>query len=140
MERIKINIKAREHVRELLRNYNKTKKEINDIRMSILYPYQETDMNIGGGRGNLRSDNSDKIIKLASHEQLKFKAKVIDIINDVLSESSVQANIIIKQRYFLEQPKTWAKISMMDDVNYSVDNCKKIERIIVDKIGVKLGF
>lgn len=140
MERIKLNIKAREHVREILRNYNKTNSDIKLIRESILYPYKERDENIGGGKGNLVSDGSDVIIKLLSHNQLKFKSKTLIVINEVLSESSDEANIIIKMRYFVDNPLSWAKISQLDGVNYSVDNCKKIERAIVDEIGVKLGF
>lgn len=140
MERIKINIKAREHVREILRNYNKTKDDIEKIRESILYPYRETDSNVGGGRSNVMTDNSSTIIKLVSHEQLRFKSKSINIIDSVLSEASEQAELIITNRYFVEEPLNWVKISQLEGVNYSIDNCKKIERAIVDEIGVKIGF
>lgn len=140
MERIKINIKAREHVREILRNYNKTKDDIEKIRESILYPYRETDSNVGGGRSNIMTDNSSTIIKLISHDQLRFKSKAINIIDGVLSEASEQAVLIIENRYFVSDPLNWAKISQLEGVNYSIDNCKKIERVIVDEIGVKLGF
>lgn len=140
MERIKITIKAREHVREILRNYNKTKDDIEKIRESILYPYRETDSNVGGGRSNIMTDNSSTIIKLVSHDQLRFKSKAINIIDGVLSEASEQANLIIENRYFVDEPLNWAKISQLEGVNYSIDNCKKIERVLVDEIGVKLGF
>lgn len=140
MEQLKISNKSRQHVRELLYKYRDMKKEIEILREAILYPFKETDENTGGGRSSLNVFESEKAIRLASHEQIAFRAHAIKVIDSVLESSNPQAQLIIQLKYFEDKPISWAAISSREDINYSEDGCKKVARGIVEKIGVILGW
>lgn len=139
-EQLKISNKARQHVRELLVEYKTIQRDIDDLRESIMNPHIETDENQGGGRSSFSVFESDKVIKIVSHEQIQFRSKAIKVIESVLSKSTDNAQMIIELKYFREEPLSWVAISQYDGVNYEEDNCRKIERKLVDEIAKKLGW
>lgn len=141
MVNVKINIKARQHVRELLKEYNQLKQEQKFLREAIMNPYHEgSDENVGGGRSTRTSfDVEDKAIKLASHAQLKFRAQAVYTIDSVLAKSSDEAQRIIELKYFAKEPCSWVKIAENVE-GYSEDSCRKIERKVVDVIAQTLGW
>lgn len=98
------------------------------------------DANTGGGRSSLTVFESEKAIQLASHEQIAFRAKAIQVIDDVMANSSDQAQMIIELKYFGNKPMSWIAISNHEEIGYSQDSCRKIERAIVDRIGRNLGW
>lgn len=140
MSNIKIGTKARQHVRELLANYNEMQLEINMIRESIINPHRQIDENIGGGRSSLALfEVEEKAIKLATHEQIAFRAKAVAIIDDVLAHSSDEAQKIIELKYFGHEPHSWVSIASQVE-GYSEDGCRKVERKVVDRIGQRIGW
>lgn len=141
MSKVKISPKARQHVRYLLSNYNELKDEIKELRESIMNPHQEdSDENVGGGRSTVQNfEVEEKAIRLASHEQIIFRAKAVAVIDDVLAHCSDRAQQIIELKYFSTEPHSWIKISYKVD-GYSEDGCRKIERRIVDRIASRLGW
>ncbi|WP_254259792.1 hypothetical protein [Listeria fleischmannii] len=140
MEQLKISKRSRQHVRELLYKYQDMKKEIALLREAILHPHKVVDANTGGGRSSLTVFESEKAIQLASHEQIAFRAKAIQVIDDVMANSSDQAQMIIELKYFGNKPMSWIAISNHEEIGYSQDSCRKIERAIVDRIGRNLGW
>lgn len=139
-EQLKISNKARQHVRELLYEYKTIQSDIEGLRESIMNPYREIDENQGGGRSSFTTFESDKVIKIVSHEQIQFRTKAIKVIESVLSNSSDSAQMIIELKYFREEPLSWVAISQYDGVGYEEDNCRKIDRKIVDEIAKRLGW
>lgn len=140
MANIRISNKARQHVRDLLANYNELKKENSDLRQMILYPFQEDDENVGGGKSSKPVfEAEEKAIKLASHEQIKFRSLAIKVIADVLARSTDEAQKIIELKYFSKEPMSWVAIAENVD-GYTEDGCRKIERKIVDLIAQRLGW
>lgn len=140
MDKIKISNRSRQHVRELLYKYAEMKSDIAAIRESILYPYKQEDENIGGGKSSFPIFESDKAIKLASHSQIEFRAKAISAIDHVLGQANDEAQKIIELKYFSKDPHSWVSISQHEDINYTEDGCRKVERKIVDTIAQKLGW
>lgn len=142
VEQVKVSNKSKAVVREHLANYQQTKKEIKDLREALLVPYQETDENIGGGRSNIMNDGSDRLIKVMSmsHEQIKFRVKMLKAIDSVLEQSDDQTKKIIALRYFGNEEWSWVKVSGHDDIHYSIDTCKRIERKVVERIALLIGF
>jgi RinA family phage transcriptional activator len=140
LSRVKISVKARQHVRDLLVNYNELKEEMQELRTSIMIPHRESDENIGGGKSSLAVfEVEEKAIKLATNEQISFRAKALAAIDNVLSKSSDEAQQIIELKYFAKDPLSWVAISHKIE-GYSEDGCRKIERKIVDRIAEKLGW
>ncbi|MBL1224804.1 hypothetical protein [Enterococcus sp. BWR-S5] len=141
MTKVKISSKARQHVRDLLSNYSELKDEIKELRESIMNPHrEEIDENIGGSRSTVQKfDVEDKAIKLASHEQIIFRAKAVSVIDNVLAHCSDKAQQIIELKYFSKEPHSWVWISQKIE-GYSEDGCRKIEKRIVDQIASRLGW
>lgn len=142
MVTVRINTKARQHVRELLMNYKQTQKEVEELRQGIMNPHRETDENYGGGKSSLPLfEVEEKAIKLATNKQILFRAQAMAVIDDVLAHSSDQAQRIIELKYFgdTDKPKSWVAIA--ERVNgYSEDGCRKVERRVVDRIARQLGW
>lgn len=137
---MKINAKARQHVRELLGDYNDLKADLKELREGIMFPHSESDGNVGGGKSSLNVfEVEEKAIKLATNEQIIFRAKALKIIEDVIASSSDEAQKIIELKYFAKKPKSWISISR-EVGSYSEDGCRKIERKLVDRIAEKLGW
>lgn len=146
MATVKVNLKARQHVRDLLSNYKTMEQEINEIRQSIMTPYQETDENYGGGKSSLPVfEVEEKAIKLATNRQIRFRSQFLAVIENVLANSSDNAQQIIELRYFTTDSKggqlklSWVKIAEMVG-GYSVDGCRKIEKAVCDRIAEQLGW
>lgn len=146
MVTVKVNLKARQHVRDLLSNYKTMEQEINEIRQSIMTPYQETDENYGGGKSSLPVfEVEEKAIKLATNKQIRFRSQVLAVIENVLANSSDHAQQIIELRYFTTDSKgeplklSWVKIAETVG-GYSVDGCRKIEKAVCDRIAQQLGW
>ena len=137
---VQIRNKARQHVRELLANYNLLKSENEAIREMIMNPHRESDDNIGGGKTSIAMfEVEEKAIKLASHEQIKFRSIALAVIDKVLAESSDHAQRIIELKYFSNEPKSWVAVAHEIE-GYSEDGCRKIEKRVVDRIAQRLGW
>lgn len=140
MVNLYISDKARQHVRDLLQKYSDMNNEINFLRVSIMNPYVPSEKNAGSGKTSITTYAvEEKAIKLATHEQIIFRAKALSIIQNVLAKSSDEAQKIIELKYFSEEKYSWVAISEKID-GYSEDGCRKIERKIVDKIAQQLGW
>lgn len=140
MRSLPIDKEARNFVRARLLKYKLYQHEINTLRQAILFPFRETDENIGGGRSSLNNfETEEKGIKLASNKQIKFRSEFIAIVDSVLSQCSEEANRIIEMRYFGKQKASWAKISVEIE-GYTEDGCRKVERKVIDRIAERLGF
>lgn len=147
MVTVRINTKARQHVRELLMNYKQTQKEVEELRQGIMNPYRETDENYGGGKSSLPLfEVEEKAIKLATNKQILFRAHAIAVIDDVLNHSSDFAQRIIELKYFTAvdsngNQKTQSWVAVANQVEgYSVDGCRKIEKHVCDRIAQQLGW
>jgi len=137
---VQIRNKARQHVRELLKNYNLLKSENEALREMIMNPHRESDDNIGGGKSSVAMfEVEEKAIKLASHEQIKFRSIALAVIDKVLAESSDHAQRIIELKYFSNEPKSWVAVAHEIE-GYSEDGCRKIEKRVVDRIAQRLGW
>mgnify|MGYP003601177063 FL=1 len=137
---VQIRNKARQHVRELLANYSLLKSENEALREMIMNPHRESDDNIGGGKSSVTMfEVEEKAIKLASHEQIKFRSIALAVIDKVLAESSDHAQRIIELKYFSNEPKSWVAVAHEIE-GYSEDGCRKIEKRVVDRIAQRLGW
>lgn len=140
MRSLPIDVEARKFVRARLLKYKMYQQEINTLRQAILFPHQETDENIGGGRSSLNNFETEaKAIKLVSNKQIQVRSEFIAVVNSVLSECSEEANKIIEMRYFGKQKESWAKISV-EVKGYTEYGCRKIEKKVVDRIAERLGW
>ncbi|MBS7578442.1 hypothetical protein HOY36_13070, partial [Enterococcus sp. MMGLQ5-2] len=78
--------------------------------------------------------------KIVSHEQIIFRGQFLRIAEKVLSQSSDEAQRIIELRYFIDEPYSWVKIASIDNIGYTEDGCRKVDRAICDKIAKILGW
>lgn len=132
-EQMKISNKARQHVREMLGEYPQMKREINQLRQSLLAS-EERDNN------QFAVFEAESTIKIVSHEQIHFRSMALKVMEDVLAKTTKETQLIIELRYFKREPLSWVAISLWDEVGYSEDNCRKLEKKLVDEIAKRLGW
>ncbi|MBS7585693.1 hypothetical protein, partial [Enterococcus sp. MMGLQ5-1] len=112
------------------------------LEEAIMNPFKaSSDENTGGGRSSFKSfETENKAIKIVSHEQIIFRGQFLRIAEKVLSQSSDEAQRIIELRYFIDEPYSWVKIASIDNIGYTEDGCRKVDRAICDKIAKILGW
>lgn len=139
MTKITIDNKTRQYVRSRLYKYNEYKKDIQEIRQSIMTPWKESDENIGGGRSSLPVfEVEEKAFKLISNEQLAFRTKFLYVVDTLLAKCNDEVQKIIEMKYFAHESNSWVKIA--SEVGYSEDGCRKIERKFIDSVAEKIGL
>lgn len=89
-------------IEEYLREYPETNRYLKERTLQIIYPYKETDENVGGGKAQYKYDQSvvytaislkeDKILNTLKHHR--------DIIDDCLDDAGEDTQMIIAELYF----------------------------------------
>lgn len=132
-EQIKISKKARQHVREMLSDYPQMKGEMAELRHSLMAVAED-------GSNQFSVFEADTVIKIVSHEQIHFRSLALKVIEEVIGKATSETRAIIEFRYFNKEPLSWVAISLKDEVRYSEDNCRKLEKKVVDEIAKRLGW
>lgn len=132
-EALKISNKARQHVREMLGEYPQMKQEMDELRRSLMATADD-------GSNQFAVFEADTTIKIVSHEQIHFRSMALKVIEEVLDNTTIETQAIINFRYFKRESLSWVAISLKDEVGYSEDNCRKLEKKLVDEIAKRLGW
>lgn len=132
-EQLKISNKARQHVREMLSEYPQMKEEMEQLRQSLMAVQED-------GSNQFSAFEANSTIKIVSHEQIHFRSLALKVMEEVINNATTETQVIINLRYFKREPLSWVAISLNDEVGYSEDNCRKLEKKLVDEIAKRLGW
>ncbi|MDT7015403.1 transcriptional regulator [Levilactobacillus namurensis] len=94
-------------VEDILRDYPKIDKYIEQREQELRYPVTPVDENVGGGRAqNGFNDSTDRlIITLDEDKRINALKKQRQVIDDCLDEVGEDTEIIIDELYFRKRPR-----------------------------------
>ncbi|MBT9670697.1 transcriptional regulator [Secundilactobacillus kimchicus] len=94
-------------VEDILRDYPKLDKYIEQREAELRYPTSQQDDNVGGGKSNYRDpDTLTRIlITIDEDKRLNSLKHQRDVIDDLLDESGPDTLTIIKELYFKKYPQ-----------------------------------
>ncbi|WP_334352197.1 transcriptional regulator [Companilactobacillus sp. HBUAS56257] len=97
---------TKKRVEEILRDYPKMDKYINDRRQELMYPIKPDDENVGGGKSSKVSRPQEQmIITIDEDKELKALEREKKAVEASLLDSDTDTNIIARELYFKEHPK-----------------------------------
>lgn len=93
-------------IEEILRDYPNVDKYIEEREQELMYPMQETDENVGGGKGNKISKPQERmVITLESDRRLNQLKKQRDAVEECYINSDEDTQHIISELYFRKYPR-----------------------------------
>ncbi len=128
------------YVEGLLANHTRYPKWIYEREQEIIYPYRETDGNIGGGSSGIISNETERIASMLVHDKrLNELKRQFEAVSWAMGDSSDATREIIRQ-YYMTCPRveTWRSIS--EAVSYSQRHCKRLRDNFVVKVARELGM
>lgn len=130
----------RRHVEEEIEDYHATLKEIQLRREELLYPHQETDTNIGGGRSNLPGDPTGrKGTALLADLRLKSLEQVTEGIDRVWQDLPDEKKTFIKLFYWT-RPKKYTLEGVAIKLSISYPTAKRWRNEIIEKVAERIGW
>ena len=106
---------TKKRIEEILRDYPKMDRYISERRQALMYPTQDTDENVGGGKSSKISKPQEQmVITIDEDKQLKALEREKKAVFDVLCDSDTDTNIIARELYFKEHP-TYTINGLSDD-------------------------
>lgn len=97
---------TKKRIEEILHDYPKMDKYINERRQALMYPTPEPDENVGGGKSSKVSRPQEHmIITIDEDMQLKALEREKRAVETALLDSDTDTNIIARELYFREHPK-----------------------------------
>lgn len=82
-------------------NYHNTLKEIARLREEIMNPFQEEELNTGGGQSNIPGDPTGKMAtRLTTNKQLDYLNEIVIAIDNVYNAVPDDYKKLIKLRYW----------------------------------------
>lgn len=123
----------------LLTNHRRYPKWINEREQEILYPYRETDGNIGGGSSGIISNETERIASMLVHDKrLNELKKQFETVSWALGDSNRATREIIVG-YYMTCPKVETWRSLSEAVNFSQRHCKRMRDNFVVKVARELN-
>ena len=101
-------------VEEEIKLYFKIKyKNLIEVRrQEIMYPYKETDENIGGGKSNKKvSAVENAVVKIANDKVIKYYSSILEDINMVYNKFSYSDQDILKVIYLYGEDELHGRYS-----------------------------
>lgn len=87
-------------------NYHNTLKEIAKLREDIMNPFQEEEMNTGGGMSNLPGDPTGKLAtRLTTNKQLSYLGEVVYAVETVYNALPDNYKKMVRLRYWKKNNK-----------------------------------
>lgn len=106
---------TKKRIEEILRDYPNMDRYINERRQALMYPTQQTDDNVGGGKSSKISKPQEQmIITIDEDKQLKALERERAAVTKVLKDSDTDTNIIVRELYFKKHP-TYTINGLSDD-------------------------
>ena len=97
---------TKKRIEEILRDYPKMDRYIHDRREELMYPIQDDDENVGGGKSSKVSRPQEQLlITIDEDKQLKALEREREAVKISLADSDVDTNVIAEELYFKEHPK-----------------------------------
>ncbi|PMD71491.1 transcriptional regulator [Companilactobacillus nuruki] len=97
---------TKKRIEEILKDYPNMNRYIHERKQSLMYPTQEPDENVGGGKSSKVSRPQERmIITIDEDKQLKALEREQMAVKKSLDESDTDTNIIARELYFKEHPK-----------------------------------
>lgn len=122
-----MNKNTRNHIRSLLWEYKKNKKEIKELANVIFDPC----INYSA----FQMENSDSI----NYKQLIFKQMFIKIVDNILADSSYEINDIFISKYLLGYPSKNNEV-VSYEVSISESTVKRRDNEFIREIALNLGW
>ncbi len=127
---------------DVLRDYPCLDKKIESIEEEIRVPYREPDDNIGGGKGNKKTEPQlNVLIMLEDDERLKsFKAQR-QAVDECIEDFGEDTETIIRELYFVKRPRyTIEGLISNHMINVSHTVAYSLRRKFMTELAHKLGF
>lgn len=97
---------TKKRIEEILRDYPKMDKYINDRRQELMYPIKPDDENVGGGKSSKVSRPQEQmIITIDEDKELKALEREKKAVAISLADSDADTNVIAEELYFKKHPK-----------------------------------
>ena len=95
-------------------NYHNTLREIARLREEIMNPFQEEELNTGGGQSNIPGDPTGKMAtRLTTNKQLDYLNEIVTAIDNVYNAVPDDYKKLIKLRYWNNTNRLdWEGISL----------------------------
>lgn len=141
---VKIQKDVFRHVEAELYAYPYRKKEIERLRLEILYPYDEDpdDPTVEKGRNSVRKlgDPTAKAgIRLAANARLLHLERVADAIEEVYNRSLPEVRELIQLKYW-SQPQRLTTIGICEKIGISESTFRRRRRQFVSEVAEILGW
>ena len=130
-------------VEDILRDYPKIDKYIEQREQELRYPVTPIDENVGGGREqNGFNDSTDRlIITLDEDKRINALKKQRQVIDDCLDEVGPDTQAIIDEQYFRKYPR-YTLTGMVENNMLSVGKSRayKLKSLFIKKCAKGLGL
>ena len=130
---------AWDEVKFVLADFPKYDLYINELRFSNLYPYKQTDTNIGGGKGSLRGDGLERtVVRIADNIQLNRLVFQQEVTRGLLNESPEWVQEMIGFMHFDNTKRSLSEASEL--VGKSWKTAKKYYVEFMEELADRLGI
>jgi RinA family phage transcriptional activator len=128
------------HIESELYSYHDTLKEVNNLRIDIMFCTENEDENVGGGKDNRPSSPTERIaLRLSTHKKLILLEEVTNAIYTVYAGLPNDYQKLIRLKYWTKpQLKTWDGIA--EEIPVSRRTAFNMRNEIVFAIGEVLGW
>lgn len=123
-----------------MRDYPYLDKYIKEREDELMYPVQEPDDNIGGGKGSKISKPQEQmIITLDEDKRLNALRRQQRVIDDCLDDSDDITKTIARELYFKDHP-TYTMTGLSKKLHYSTARLYRIQNKFLNKVAKKLNI
>lgn len=130
-------------VEDILRDYPKIDRYIERREMELRYPYQDEDLNVGGGSAkNKRAEPIENlVITIDEDRMLQSLKKQRDIVDDCLDETDEDTKRIVKELYFNRHSQfTMNGLVQNNIVHVGLRRAYDLRNIFIGKVALGLGL
>lgn len=127
-------------IEEYWSSLDELKKQLRYREWELLNAHQETDTNIGGGKGNRISDTTgNKAIILAEDKNYQHLKNIITTLEQLYEELDHDQKTIVDMRYFDKQEAyEWQHVA--DKLYMSVQRVLRKRNMLIDETAKRLGW
>lgn len=128
------------HIEAELYDYHETLREIEKLRKEIIFGNTGPDENVGGSRGNLPGNPTERIgTKLATHKRLNQLEEIVSTIERIYKQLPDDHKRLVELKYWTKpQLLTWDGIA--DKLHISKRQAMRWRDEIISAIAEALGW
>ncbi|WP_334341189.1 transcriptional regulator [Companilactobacillus sp. HBUAS56275] len=133
---------TKKRIEEILRDYPKMDRYISDRKQELMYPIQEVDENVGGGKSSKVSRPQETyVVTLDQDMRLRMLERQKSAVTDCYLATDKDTRTIIDELYFKEHPTyTISGLSTQHKINVSIATAKRMRTKFLLDLSQRLGM